>query len=180
MRTFIAVEIPEEVKKRIAEIGKDIKDLRRVESKNMHVTVSFLGEIESVECVGEVLKEVAKDFKPFNISATGLGVFPNKNYIKVVWIGLEKGKVEIVEMSRRLKKILWERCGISAEEEDIPHITLARVKFLEENEKKNILRLLEENKDKIFGEWSVEKIFLKKSTLTPKGPVYETIEGVNL
>lgn len=66
------------------------------------------------------------------------------------------------------------------EDEETPHITLARAKFLSENEKKSILKLLEEKKSEMFGEWRVEKVLVKKSTLTPDGPLYETISEVKL
>lgn len=101
MRVFIAVEVPEDVKKRLLELLKGLNNLRRVEGKSMHVTVSFLGEIENSDCATEALKEAAKDFKPFDVSAVGLGVFPNENFIKVFWAGLSNGRAEMAELSKK-------------------------------------------------------------------------------
>jgi 2'-5' RNA ligase len=60
------------------------------------------------------------------------------------------------------------------------HATLARVKYLPKKKKEDFLHLLEELKDVELGTMQVDAIRLKKSTLTPEGPVYETLHEVRL
>ncbi|MDD3874569.1 MAG: RNA 2',3'-cyclic phosphodiesterase, partial [Methanosarcina sp.] len=56
--------------------------------------------------------------------------------------------------------------------------TLARVKFLKKDQKNAFINTVEELKDIELGTMWVNKVLLKKSTLTPKGPIYETLHTV--
>lgn len=60
------------------------------------------------------------------------------------------------------------------------HATLARVKFLKKDQKNAFISILREFKDIEIGGMWVNKVHLKKSTLTPEGPIYETLHIVYL
>lgn len=176
MRAFIAIEIPKDIKAKLSNILKESEGMKKVEKKNMHITISFLGEINDEKCVANAMNAVFNGFGKFKLIAKGMGAFPNEKYIRVVWAGVENGE-KIEEMSKKINDFLRKNCKINAENEKTPHITLARIKHY--MPVADILKTIKEN-DKLFGEWEVEKVVLKKSVLTPSGPIYEVIKEVKL
>jgi RNA 2',3'-cyclic 3'-phosphodiesterase len=123
------------------------------------------------------MKESVKAVKPFPVTLKGTGVFPNKNYVKVIWVGiLDNGQIEPIAhdidtsvASLGFKK---EARGFS------PHLTIGRAKTARNKEK--LLSIIEQHQDKEFMIQEVKTIVLKKSELTPKGPIYSTLREVHL
>ena len=174
MRLFIAIEIPEEVKDYIAEVQRKINTdenkIRFVKKEQMHLTLKFLGEVQPniTEEIKNNLKKIT--FKPFSVVLDNLGVFPSESYIRVIWIGL-KPEALIVELQKDIDEKFKQL--FKKEKNFKTHITLARVKFIE-NKKQFIEKLKNikiENR-KI----DVNNFKLVKSTLTQKGPVYNDLE----
>ncbi|MEM3431470.1 MAG: RNA 2',3'-cyclic phosphodiesterase [Candidatus Micrarchaeia archaeon] len=177
MRAFIAIEIPNEIKERLIQFQEEIKtrfkkEVKIVEPENLHFTLKFFPEIDenAVEKIKDTIKNI--EFDAFEIKCRGLGVFPNENYIRVIWVGGDSnGKLEEIE------KILLERLaaiGFKKEKNEkfVAHLTLARVK-----QKINFKDFLVKHKEKDFGSFMITKdmIKLKKSQLTPKGPIYSDL-----
>ena len=174
MRLFIAIEIPEDVKEHLVKIQENIdtakNKIRLVNKGNMHLTLKFLGEAQpdKAEILNKNLKEIA--FKPFSVNLDAIGIFPSEDYIRVVWVGL-KPEDQVLELQKNidenLKKLFRKEKGFK------PHLTIARVKYIED--KKQFIDKLKQIKvdnKKI----EVDNFKLVKSTLTPKGPVYEYLE----
>lgn len=145
----------------------------------MHLTLKFLGNTDEnlIDPIVETITTVTENQKPYNIQLKNLGVFPNKNYIKIIWVGLEdEGQTKKIaeKIDEKLNKI-----GFKKEKRSFhPHLTLARVKS--GKDKNKILQILDENQEKVFQKNKVESIKLKKSELTSKGPVYSTLKKINL
>jgi len=171
MRAFIAIEIPEEVKKVLIEAQAQLdKDKAKLNlTKDFHLTLKFLGEIDEnkVEEIKKRLSEIK--FGCFETSLTDIGVFPSEDYIRVAWVGLEDSKGKIKKLQQEVDSKL-ETLGFKKDERFHPHVTLARVKFTKDKEGllKNLKKI--EFKKESF---KVNEFKLKKSTLTPKGSVYE-------
>jgi len=165
MRCFISIDFPAEDKTRklLGEIG-NIKGIKRVNS--LHLTLKFLGEIDSEEAekTEATMKKLEK-YAKFNVKLHGIGAFPNENYIRVIWIGVSDSVVEKMAEDLDSKRFA-------------PHVTVARVKNAREKEK--IVDLIKRYKNTDFGEYTVDRVFLKKSTLTPDGPIYEDLYEVKL
>jgi len=180
-RGFIAIDIP--TNKKLLEMENEIKkteaDLKLVETENIHITLKFLGDTdeEKIDEIDEIMKNSVKDLKPFNIKLKGSGVFPNKNYLKVIWIGLEE--IEILgEIAKKIDKQL-ENIGFEPEKRGFSaHLTIARVKSPRNKEK--LLQIIEKYQDVEFATIDVTSVKLKKSDLTPKGPIYTTLKEVKL
>jgi 2'-5' RNA ligase len=160
----------EDVQRRLEETDADLK---RVEGENIHVTMWFLGDVRmgSLQELQGLVSGI--EFKPFRAELKGLGAFPNLSRPRVVWVGISDGVEELTEIFESLEpKIVG--LGFRADDRGFsPHITLARVRS-----GKNRDRLVEEisaRADTVFGDMTVKCIRLKKSILTPKGPVYSTI-----
>ena len=174
MRLFIAIKIPHDIGNYLGEIQEKIdgatNKIRFVNKNQIHLTLKFLGEVQSdkTEEVKEILKKIS--FKPFSVHLDHIGVFPSESYIRVIWVGL-KPENDILELQKNideeLKKLFKKEKNFES------HLTLARVKFIDDKNNfigklKNIY--IEEKK------FNVENFKLIKSTLTPIGPIYENLK----
>ena len=180
-RGFIAVDI--DVFPKLLEFEKEIKEtganVKLVEPENVHITLKFLGDTDEshMDEIDKIIKDTVKEIDPFNIQLKGAGVFPNQNYIKVIWIGIKQGEpigVIASKIDEQLSKIGFkkEKRGFS------PHLTIARVKSAKG--KDEILHLIEKYRDVRFVDIRVDSIKLKKSDLKPKGPIYSTLLDIQL
>jgi 2'-5' RNA ligase len=175
-RGFIAINI--KATPTMVELVKEIKqtraDIKLVEPKNIHVTLKFLGEVEVdlIDQIEHIIKDSIKNIQPFIIKLHGIGVFPSRNYIKVIWIGIKQ--VQIIEsiandIDEQLFKIGFkkEKRGFS------PHLTIGRVKTAKNKE--SLINVIEKYSEIEFSKQEVHSIKLIKSDLTQKGPIYTTI-----
>jgi len=172
MRCFIAVDIPEQLKEKIKEVQKKIVygGVKPTEEENLHFTLKFLGEIsnEQIEQVKEKLRQIK--LKPFRISINEVGVFPNLNYIKIMWLGCDSE--ELIGLAKSVDKKMNE-IRFEKNEKYQNHITIARVKA---KPTKELIKKIQELKDIEIGEMLVDNIKLKASKLTSKGPIYTDLE----
>src|SRR5688572_6735852 len=112
MRTFIAIEIPAEIKSVLAALQAELRragaDVSWTKPENLHLTLNFLGEVDE-RLIVEVKKtcvDLAAEFQPFTLMLNDTGVFPNARQPRILWAGLS-GEVEnIAEMHRRLDERL--------------------------------------------------------------------------
>jgi len=170
MRTFIAIETPKEVSLTLKEIQKKFEGLGKINftQEPYHLTLKFLGEISEDQCtqIKDILKSIK--FKPFELELTQLGVFPNENYIKVIWVGTKDKEVN--ELQQQIDSKLTGMFG--KDPRFHAHITLGRVKFVQDK-----IRIKELLKTKIPSlKFEVKEFKLIKSELTPEGPEYEDLE----
>lgn len=173
MRTFIAIEIPSEIKKILLEAQNQLdKDKAKLKiTKDFHLTLKFLGEVDEtkIEEIKQKLSEIK--FDSFETSLTDIGVFPNESYIRVVWIGLDDHKNNIINLQKEIDSKI-ELLGFKKDTRFHPHVTLARVKFVEDKER--FIKNLKEIKIK-KETFQITEFKLIKSILTPEGPVYEDL-----
>ena len=124
--------------------------------------------------VDEVVEVVTGiSFDPFNLKVEEVGVFPNLKRPTTIWAGINEGISGVTmvfeELDEKLSKIGFER-----ERRKIPpHITICRVRG--GKNKDYLVEELLKLKDQEFGQINVDRIILKKSVLTPSGPIYSTI-----
>lgn len=177
MRCFIAVNLPGEVKEKIGEATKNLEDrgMKKVASENLHLTLKFLGEVNEkrVEEVKKKLREIK--FEKFLVSFRGVGCFPNRDFIKVVWLGVEEGRKNLIDLQKVIDEKLSE-IGFKKERKFEPHLTVARVKFLRDKGK-----FVEElNKIRFEEQFEVESFELMESVLQKEGPTYKKVESFRL
>jgi RNA 2',3'-cyclic 3'-phosphodiesterase len=180
-RGFIAVEIP--ICENLLAFHTKLENLhlkmKLVDLKNIHITLKFLGEtkIEHIDEIEKIIKNAVQNIQPFSIQLKGTGVFPNSNYIKVVWIGISESSL-LSTIAASIDNQLTP-LGYKKEKRPFsPHLTIGRIKYL--NRKHDLLAVLDSYKDNLFSNVCIDHILLKKSTLTPKGPIYETIREIKL
>ncbi len=176
IRTFIAVELPDRFVPEIERIGSILKSpgIKLVEPELVHITLKFLGAVpeDKIEPIASALSQI--NCEPFEAEIKGVGVFPKPGYIRVIWLGSE-GKFDVLhnEVERVLSPFKFEK-----EKNFSPHATLARVK--QPGAKSEILEKIRQLENIDLGTMNVDHISLKKSTLTPKGPIYETLREIKL
>lgn len=180
MRAFIAIDLPERIKRKIAKLENDLKkcDLafRWVKPENLHLTLKFLGDInqEQVSKIKEAIAKVSDKFSAFKASFNGFGFFPNERRPRVFFISIDKKKL-LKSIATELEEEL-ETLGFKKEGKFKSHITLARIKDL-----KNIECLKSKIKNTQLDEkFPTDTIILYKSTLTKEGPIYGKIFKSNL
>jgi len=182
MRAFLAVDLDEILKNKVSEIQKQLMNtnaqVKFVEDENLHFTCKFFGEI-SDDKADEIKKAVAdkiNKYEPFDIHIKGLGVFPHLGYIRVIWLGLDDTKT-FSEMLQDFDEDFI-KMGFKKERSYIPHLTIGRVKGSQNKEA--LISAIKEMEEVEIGKMKVNKITLKKSELTPKGPIYTTVEEFEL
>jgi len=187
MRTFIAIELSQEIKDKLSELQDLLKkagaDVKWIEPENIHLTLKFLGEIDegkSIKITGAI-EDTAKKSRQFQMSLGSLGAFPRIEFPRIVWVGIDKGDKETAVLARELEERI-EELGISKEERPFSsHITIGRVKgTLNKDGLANNLKELENYFSGRNIEFDVTKITLFKSTLGPGGPVYAALKEVKL
>ena len=130
MRTFIAIELEEEVKDHLANIQAETQKLCRkgnyTPKDNFHLTLHFLGEVEEddLDYLQEAIFETARRNRPFTLTLDKIGFFPRGNK-GIMWAGLEKS-THLQRLFSTLEKSL-EQQGFARERKGLsPHITLGR------------------------------------------------------
>jgi len=169
VRTFIAIEVnDQDVLNSIHKIQTELNiKAKPVELHNMHFTVQFLGEVseEMIEKISDALNSIK--FSEFSISFVSIGVFPKPNFPRVIWIGTNDGVNELEKLAEVIRLKLT-HLGFSPDKKFKPHVTIFRVK----NKIEDISDKLEKFSSYYFGKQTVSEIKLKKSELTPNGPIY--------
>ena len=180
-RAFIALDVGKALD--VAAVMQSVKmtggNMKFVDPSIMHVTLRFLGDTEEelADGIGETMKAAVAGVAPFEVGFKGLGVFPNKNYISVIWVGMD-GAGTLEDIAKKMNDGL-RQMGFPREDRPFsPHLTLARVKSVKD--KAGLWRILDEHKETVFGKLMVNDIILKKSVLTPQGPVYTDARVVKL
>ena len=169
MRIFVAIEVSDKnVLNSIHKIQTELNiKAKPVELNNMHFTVQFLGEVseEMVRKISDALNSI--EFSTFSISFMGVGVFPKPSFPRVIWIGTNDGVNELEKLAEMIRTKL-SQIGFHPDKKFKPHVTIFRVK----NKIEGMSDKLEKFSSYNFGKQTVSEIKLKKSELTPNGPIY--------
>jgi 2'-5' RNA ligase len=186
MRAFIAIELPQEIRSTLTSLQNELKksgaDVKWVETGNIHLTLKFLGDRDDkkIEKIAEVLQETAQNNHPFPASIGTLGAFPSIKSPRVIWVGVNLGQDQICRIAEDLETKIAQ-LGIPKEDRAFSaHITIGRTRSALN------LGILSQALDKereFFGgkvlEFKISKLTLFKSTLTPKGSIYEVQDEAN-
>jgi 2'-5' RNA ligase len=179
IRSFLAFDIESDTvlnrltsaQRLLLQTGADVK---LVEPQNIHVTVRFLGDITPAmsEKVFDEMQKV--QFSSFNVQIKGIGVFPDLRYPRVVWAGITEGADQLKSVFSQLEPRL-RGLGFTPDSKGFsPHLTIARVRS--GRNKAQLAEFITENANYEFGAINAKCLRLKKSTLTPKGPIYSTLK----
>ncbi|MFX1257306.1 MAG: RNA 2',3'-cyclic phosphodiesterase, partial [Promethearchaeota archaeon] len=152
--------------------------MKQVEPANLHMTVKFLGNIPETMAprIYKILKEEINDklFKEnYQYRMEGAGHFRK---FSVIWIKLVGDIPYLQKIKDNVETLLKRQLNIEEDErkEFKPHLTIGRLKSnrIDSKNFNAFKKLINENKDLDFGAFNINQIKLKKSILTPKGPIY--------
>lgn len=181
IRSFIAFDIDDvQIMKRFSEAQQMLvgtgADLKLVKPENIHVTMRFLGNItfSVVDSIHEAMQNVS--FSPFDVEIRSLGAFPKLQYARVIWAGISKGAEQLNNISGQLEPKLRELSFRPEAKGFSPHLTIARVKS--GRNKSELIHCLRNSVNYEFGVIRARCLRLKRSILTPKGPIYSTLKEV--
>jgi len=179
IRSFIAFDIEDAaVQKNLSKVQDMLMgtgaDLKLVKPENVHVTLRFLGDI-TAEMVDRIHCEMEQtQFASFEVKIKGTGAFPNLRRISVVWAGIRQGANELRGIFDQLEPRL-QTLGFKPDYKGFsPHLTIARVKT--GRNKIALAEQLNDLEDFEFGSIKAECLRLKKSVLTPQGPIYSVLK----
>jgi 2'-5' RNA ligase len=180
MRTFLAVDISEEIRAGITELLNGFlrtdPGIKWVDPGLMHITLFFFGEVDrqTLEKLEAITGETVQQSGRFTVSVGGLGAFPTLEAPRVIWTGVKNDTGELGDIYCGIRdRILAERLPVKTEKRDYrPHITIGRVKSRPE---RRLLELIEAKKEEQFGICEARGLALYQSTLTRRGPVYRIL-----
>jgi len=179
IRTFIAVELPQEIQDRLQQLqddlGASMPDVRWTKRGNVHLTLKFFGDVQvsRIGAISEALKDIARQFSPFTMNLAGIGAFPNSRKPRIVWVGIEKGAGSLIEIANLIEASMG-KLGFPREGRPFrPHLTVGRIRHL--TNPAAMTEALERSEVGELGEFIVERICLIKSQLDPAGSIYTTL-----
>ena len=179
MRLFVALEIPAEVRKTIAALVQELREVepqaKWIRAENLHVTLKFIGEVESSKAaeICAVLSEMCAN-REVSVQFQGLGFFPSEYIPKVLWAGITESS-ELPSLAAQIDKRLSE-IGIPAQTRIFsPHLTLARFHEGETHDKLRAAIL--KNAGIEFGSLVAREFHLVESKLKPTGAEYTTLQS---
>jgi len=177
-RVFIAINLPENVKKKLSSYEDKWPDLpaRWTKKDNIHLTLEFLGNIsdEDVLDVHNIVRDVVSKYSEFSITLNKITYGPaGKIPPRMIWAMGEASGV-LTELKEELDKEL----GILEGKGFKVHITLARIKKwdwskIEPEERPEV-------DEDILIDFQVSSIEIMESTLKKGGPEYAVLESIQL
>ncbi len=173
MRLFLGAPLPVDIRKLLVSLYELFNSvpckLKFVPFENLHITLRFLGEQSSAKEIINSLSGI--DFNSFNASIENFSVFPGPKFIRIIHSPVTLGSGGFIELYKKITSSLNLK-----PERFTPHATIARVKG--ECSPINILSITHNITFK--EEFTASSFNLYKSTLTPKGPVYEVLKEFRL
>jgi 2'-5' RNA ligase len=173
VRAFVALELSQEIKDNLSTAQNTVRTcnarLTFVNPENMHITLKFLGDVQEQQLKKVIDALTSIPFSPFPIQTLTVTV-NNPNRPRTVWCDIDDGG-----MGERLFSLIENALaplGFNRENRRFnPHATLARVKSMDPS----LFLAINNLKEKSWGNCIISGIKLKKSTLLPRGPVYEDL-----
>ncbi len=188
IRSFIAIELPEELKLGLTQLEAQLKLgeqpwVKWVDPYSIHLTLKFLGNI-AVDRTGEVtrvMEEAVQGISPFHLEVKDLGVFPNLRRVQVAWVGIS-GEVDKLSQLQKYIESALAPLGFAPESRPFtPHLTLARLRDRASlDERQRFGQLIASTRFETAYTIEVDAISLMRSQLTREGAIYSRISSVGL
>lgn len=132
MRCFVAIELPEHIRDRLAELQQQLtplaREIRWTRPEQIHLTLKFLGEMpdDRVAELCAVVVAAAGGLGPIPLEVSGLGCFPPRGGARVVWAGLEDPSSELARCHDACEEA-FAKVGFPPETRPFsPHLTIGR------------------------------------------------------
>ncbi len=188
VRSFIAIELPDELKLGLTQLEAQLKMstqpwVKWVDPYSIHLTLKFLGSIaaDRITEITRVMEEAIQGISPFHLEVKDLGVFPNLRRVQVAWVGISGEVDKLSQLQQHLESNLA-RLGFAPETRPFtPHLTLARLRNRASlDERQSFGQLIATTRFEAAYTIKVDAINLMRSQLTSEGAIYSRISSVKL
>jgi 2'-5' RNA ligase len=188
IRSFVAIELPDEVRTALADLQEDLKvqappkAVRWTRPTSIHLTLQFLGDVApaQVEAIADALRGVCAEHTLFTVELKSVGVFPNPNRPRIVWVGVAEPSGTLVAVQKGVSQALAP-LGFEPEKRAYtphltPHLTIGRAaRHASRADLAEVGELITRSEVGTLGQVYVEHLTLMKSELQPSGAVYSTL-----
>ena len=194
IRLFVAIQLPEEVRARLAELQEEDEaltkqhppgtritcpsDIRWTPVEQIHLTLKFLGDVEStsLDDLGAALRRACAGTKPLALEAIGVGAFPNLRRPRILWAGMQGDLEALSALQERLRRET-EAWGRPEDKPFSPHLTVGRLK---EGRTPDLRDWAAKAASMRFGSWQAGKIHLMRSVLSRDGAKHSELAAIEL
>lgn len=179
-RTFIAVEVSDDVRRRVSKITTRLQRSQAkvswTQSENLHLTLKFLGDTPDTK-IPDVCRGVARaaaTVEPFTAQFTGVGAFPRPERPRTVWVGLTEGVTALQQLQLQLEEEMY-AVGLPRERRKfVPHLTVGRVRGGGPTQQE-LAKLVQQEANTGAGRCNVHEVVTIASFLNPEGPTYQVL-----
>ena len=187
-RLFIALPVPEPVKEELRRLQDELRErlpgneVRWTRPGQIHLTLKFLGNIP-VARVGELTEAVrtaCSPFSPFQVRAGRIGFFPDVRRPRVIWAWVHDDHGQLPRLQRALDEATALFGSHKEEQEFTGHLTVGRVKALKPARVHLLAELARGMADRVFGDWTVDKVEIMRSELSAEGSHYSSVAEIAL
>lgn len=173
MRAFISINLSDALHRAIRELHDrldgEVRGIRWIPAENCHLTLKFLGDTPEplVQTIAEELRPIGSAFDPFPIELGGIGQFPPRGPLSVLWVGLKSGEAVLRALEQSIQQVL-DNAKVSFDRKPFsPHLTIGRPRRGEQPFLRATAR-----QPVSLGAMQVDAFCLMESVLQPSGPIY--------
>jgi 2'-5' RNA ligase len=187
-RLFIALPIPAHVKEAIGLAQEDLRSklpaprVRWTRRDQLHVTLKFLGNVNA-HSGGDLIAAVERacgEFGALQLSARGIGMFPNPRRPRVIWVGVGDRHQRLGTLHQIVESATTAFTNEKSEPAFTGHATVGRCTPLNRKETVTLARLAAEMEHRVFGEWHADSVEIVRSELGPGGSRHTVLAAVSL
>ena len=185
LRTFIAVSLSSSVLAGIDKLMRTLRphfgdEVRWVESKNLHITLKFLGDVplNDLPQLIRAVTQSAEQTYAFDLTFQGLGAFPSRESPKTLWIGCREGSEELGTLAETMNNALLPLGFPKESRRFSPHLTIGRIKKSAPGV--SLMPIFDEHQNRLLGSCSVGEVQIFSSELTRRGPIYDELAAIPL
>ncbi|MFC1982964.1 RNA 2',3'-cyclic phosphodiesterase, partial [Chloroflexota bacterium] len=177
VRSFIAIELPDELKSGLSRLQAQLKSVGQFPAKwvdpySTHLTLKFLGNIglDRIDDITKAMETATLGVSPFHLEVKGLGVFPNLRRAQIAWVGIDGEVDRLKQLQQRIESNLAPLGFAPESREFTPHLTLARLRDrVSPDERQCFGQLIARTRFETAYGFNVESINLMRSQLTREG-----------
>ncbi len=187
-RLFIAIALPESVKAELLRVQAELRDalppgcVRWTRPEQFHLTLRFLGNVDpqQVDALSRSLRDACAEFSALPLRAERIGFFPDLRFPRVVWAWIHDANEQLTQLQGAIERAVSSFTAEKDEKKFTGHVTLGRPQGIKRPQADILSKLAFGMTDRVFGEWTANKVELIRSDLSPGGSRYTTLAVINL